>query len=919
MNNKMVFMETFHTSSSMFASQTQVKQELKQEQNDQMEIIMNKKTPKGTLSFPFGKCRICHDKATGVHYGVITCEGCKGFFKRSITQNIIYRCFFGNRCVINTQTRNRCKACRLKRCFERGMAMESVKMGRIPKKVKEKALRSYQKYQEKLMQNKQVSLEKISNERLSSVGDIDDSEIDNSSTTSITQESRSSISSITSNINTQQSMDMNQETIYIPSKLFNDCEEPFRTVNLIELTISAPNLQIENLNHNLSSLRLPSVFYESYSSPKTFPDVLKPKQTSSSKNENQNDQLSANSNCHNKMTVATYISKLSENTLIDYMFNCELRYSKNVLQTMKYLVQKLAQPFLIYELDFEVTSFFRYLRWKMLTSYLKHTKRLRTLMERMFGIINLGITEYPGSNATVNQIWEGIQQSISIDVTLMLNFARDMPGFNELNTHDFTYILNNRIFDFYMIYNYPLFYKNESYIMTVNGLHYTRFFMNQIIGKITTDALHEFAERLHGLNITQVEHSLIIPIVLGLPDDQLVDSESVHIIKYCYMYALYIQLCTTRTEDEAKAVFDQILQIVDSITIVNKLCKENIGEIVLEKSAYRVFRAKYQGIMIYQWIFNRIQSIATVVGAYSSMCALCATLSSIAVLLVVSLIPLYLNEDSYQALGEFYCINNYSLRVGFQIPEYNATFNDTMASRTYSLTSNTVGLPISTGSCTISGTCQGSATETVSITDLCTYQLKSIISPAVPNAKVFNSYALDEACYRTLQTCHYDELLTSCLLSNCIVTSLSDSTGSASSPLTYYKLSCTANVYYKTRCLDSTPSHGLFYSSSQKNSACRQQRLNRINTCFNSSVALLNVPCVISVSSGLVTTTSGSCTQTITTNNGMLFIYNGYQRFRLQHLFGLLIHRQIHQVLLFNMQDFLFLIKVMVMHIEFHP
>jgi len=27
--------------------------------------------------FPFGKCKVCCDKATGVHYGIATCEGCK--------------------------------------------------------------------------------------------------------------------------------------------------------------------------------------------------------------------------------------------------------------------------------------------------------------------------------------------------------------------------------------------------------------------------------------------------------------------------------------------------------------------------------------------------------------------------------------------------------------------------------------------------------------------------------------------------------------------------------------------------------------------------------------------------------------------------------------------------------------------------
>ena len=31
-------------------------------------------------------CMICEDKATGLHYGIITCEGCKGFFQTDCTE-----------------------------------------------------------------------------------------------------------------------------------------------------------------------------------------------------------------------------------------------------------------------------------------------------------------------------------------------------------------------------------------------------------------------------------------------------------------------------------------------------------------------------------------------------------------------------------------------------------------------------------------------------------------------------------------------------------------------------------------------------------------------------------------------------------------------------------------------------------------
>lgn len=55
------------------------------------------------------------------HYGTVACLGCKGFFRRSILLNKVYKCIRNKSCPINAQTRNSCHYCRLQRCFYVGM------------------------------------------------------------------------------------------------------------------------------------------------------------------------------------------------------------------------------------------------------------------------------------------------------------------------------------------------------------------------------------------------------------------------------------------------------------------------------------------------------------------------------------------------------------------------------------------------------------------------------------------------------------------------------------------------------------------------------------------------------------------------------------------------------------------------------
>ncbi|XP_067893723.1 nuclear receptor subfamily 6 group A member 1-like isoform X2 [Heterodontus francisci] len=71
-------------------------------------------------------CLICGDRATGLHYGIISCEGCKGFFKRSIFNKWIYRCIWNKNCITSRKQRNQCQYCRLMKCLQMGMNRKAI-------------------------------------------------------------------------------------------------------------------------------------------------------------------------------------------------------------------------------------------------------------------------------------------------------------------------------------------------------------------------------------------------------------------------------------------------------------------------------------------------------------------------------------------------------------------------------------------------------------------------------------------------------------------------------------------------------------------------------------------------------------------------------------------------------------------------
>uniref|UniRef100_A0A1I8JGR6 Nuclear receptor domain-containing protein n=1 Tax=Macrostomum lignano TaxID=282301 RepID=A0A1I8JGR6_9PLAT len=79
------------------------------------------------------QCLVCGDRASGKHYGVLSCDGCRGFFKRSVRRSLEYVCKESGDCPVDVARRNQCQACRYRKCLMVSMNRDAVQHERAPR------------------------------------------------------------------------------------------------------------------------------------------------------------------------------------------------------------------------------------------------------------------------------------------------------------------------------------------------------------------------------------------------------------------------------------------------------------------------------------------------------------------------------------------------------------------------------------------------------------------------------------------------------------------------------------------------------------------------------------------------------------------------------------------------------------------
>lgn len=93
---------------------------------NQSMIQMNLNPNEMIIDESFEPCRVCQEPSSGWHCGAVTCEACKKFFLRSLTEDGKYKCVKNKNCLINRETRTQCQYCRYKKCKEVGMTNSGI-------------------------------------------------------------------------------------------------------------------------------------------------------------------------------------------------------------------------------------------------------------------------------------------------------------------------------------------------------------------------------------------------------------------------------------------------------------------------------------------------------------------------------------------------------------------------------------------------------------------------------------------------------------------------------------------------------------------------------------------------------------------------------------------------------------------------
>nr|AAH45613.1 Nuclear receptor subfamily 1, group D, member 2 [Homo sapiens] len=470
-------------------------------------------------------CKVCGDVASGFHYGVHACEGCKGFFRRSIQQNIQYKkCLKNENCSIMRMNRNRCQQCRFKKCLSVGMSRDAVRFGRIPKREKQRMLIEMQSAM-KTMMNSQFSghlqndtlvehheqTALPAQEQLRPKPQLEQENIKSSSPPSSDFAKEEVIGMVTR---------AHKDTfMYNQEQQENSAEsmQPKRGERIRK------NMEQYNLNHDHCGNGLSSHF------------------PCSESQQHLNGQFKGRNIMHYPNGHAICIAN-------GHCMNFSNAYTQRVCDRVP--IDGFSQN-------------------ENKNSYLCNTGG------RMHLVCPMSKSPYVDPHKSGHEIWEEFSMSFTPAVKEVVEFAKRIPGFRDLSQHDQVNLLKAGTFEVLMVRFASLFDAKERTVTFLSGKKYSVDDLHSMGAGDLLNSMFEFSEKLNALQLSDEEMSLFTAVVLVSADRSGIENvNSVEALQETLIRAL--RTLIMKNHPNEASIFTKLLLKLPDLRSLNNMHSEEL-------------------------------------------------------------------------------------------------------------------------------------------------------------------------------------------------------------------------------------------------------------------------------------------------------------------------------------------------------
>ncbi|XP_041701492.1 nuclear receptor subfamily 1 group D member 1 [Coregonus clupeaformis] len=462
-------------------------------------------------------CKVCGDIASGFHYGVHACEGCKGFFRRSIQQNINYKmCVKNENCLIMRMNRNRCQHCRFKKCLFVGMSRDAVRFGRIPKREKQRLLDEMQSYMNSLNESNTIM-------------DVDSSPISEAPPSPAEVPSKEAIGAIS----------QSYQDIFASS----------------QGRAAKTGININNNNNNLPT----SCPFKSNAS----------QETSYGSSHSGSGSTQGYQSCPAGPVPCCSVTNDNHHTFPSVDNSC---YSYPATSNQNHGQSNIGMPqrgsptnhncFSMKE-ETQETQTQTSCPWKLAVG----TK-----------VLACPLNACPVSEASRSgqQVWESFSQCFTPAVREVVEFAKGIPGFQDLSQHDQVMLLKSGTFQVLMVRFCTLFNPEERTVTFLNGQTYPLSTLRVLGMGALLNSMFDFSEKLGTLRLEPDEMALFMAVVLVSADRSgIADMGAVEQLQEGLIHAMR-SLIHRRRPEESAAIFPKLLLRLPDLRTLNNLHSDKL-------------------------------------------------------------------------------------------------------------------------------------------------------------------------------------------------------------------------------------------------------------------------------------------------------------------------------------------------------